>query len=144
MIPLWFGPDDIEDAARQWSRRIAAAREQARELPAYMELRYEDLVAEPASTLESVCEFLELPWSPATLEYHREAEARLGEPAADVPQSGGEPVDAATRMSIHGLAVAPPRTDRVGRWRTEMPGADRTSFERIAGEMLKQLGYLLD
>jgi len=33
------------------------------------------------------------------------------------------------------------RDDRVGRWRTEMSAADCAVYERIAGNLLAELGY---
>ena len=35
----------------------------------YIEIRYEDLVTEPRATLEQICEFLELPYDSAMLDY---------------------------------------------------------------------------
>ena len=33
------------------------------------------------------------------------------------------------------------QSDRAARWRTEMPSADVAEFERIAGDVLDELGY---
>jgi hypothetical protein len=141
VIPLWFGPDSVEEAARHWSTRIAAARRQARELDAYTEVRYEDLVADSETTLKRVCDAIDLSWNPAMLEYRRRAPGRLGEIARDMTWRDGSVIPAAARTGIHELTVGPPRTDRIGRWRTQMTAADRLVFERIAGELLSELGY---
>jgi hypothetical protein len=39
------------------------------------------------------------------------------------------------------MTSKPPSTDRCGRWREEMSPAERTEFERVAGELLTDLGY---
>ena len=43
----------------------------------YMEIRYEDLVADPEPVLRQVADFVDLPWSRRMLEYHRGAEERM-------------------------------------------------------------------
>ena len=48
------------DAARALGRRAGER---------YLELRYEDLVADPAGELMRICEFASLPWEPAMVEY---------------------------------------------------------------------------
>jgi hypothetical protein len=48
----------VEEAAERWARRIEAAREAGREMDVYMEVRYEDLVAEPERELRRVLELI--------------------------------------------------------------------------------------
>ena len=43
--------------ARRWKEAITVARKQARKVDQYLEVRYEDLVAEPEPTLRRICEF---------------------------------------------------------------------------------------
>jgi hypothetical protein len=45
------------------------------------------------------------------------------------------------RRSLHPLTGSPPQRDRIGRWRQEMSAADRSRFEEVAGETLRELGY---
>lgn len=141
VIPLWFGPDEVTAAARHWVVRIAAARRQARHLNHYLELRYEDLIADSTACLRSVCEFLDLEWDPRMLDYHHRSEDRLAEMVSDMPWQGGRTIPASSRTEIHRLASQPPRRDRIGRWRSEMSATDRLAFEQIAGEMLEDLRY---
>ena len=143
VMPLWFGPDNLVEAARQWSGRIAAARRQARRLNGYAEVRYEDLVREPASTLSRLCDLLELPWDPAMLDYHRGAEERLAEITGDLRWRDGRTIPGQARVSIHGLSSHSPRGERVQRWRTEMSPEDSAAFAQIAGGRLVELGYEL-
>ena len=140
-VEVDFGPDAVADSARDWAEGIDRARRQARRLRHYLELRYEDLVADPETVVRRVCEFIELPWNPAMLDYHEGAEERMSEVARDFDRGGGPSIPAAVRASRHTRVVEPPQTGRVGRWRTEMSPSDREAFESIAGELLTELGY---
>jgi Sulfotransferase family len=141
---LWFGPDTVEGAAEMWAQRIGTGREQARDPDRYLELRYEDLVADPESQLRRVCSFVELGWDPIMLRHHEQAPARLAELAGDLPASTGrDEREGRRRLELHGPATAPPSTDRVARWQTEMNAADIAAFEAVAGELLAELGYEL-
>jgi hypothetical protein len=86
----------------------------------YLELRYEDLVAEPEARLREVCGFLGLELEPGQLEYHRD-------------------VDPA-RLQDHPRLAEPPQKG-VRRWRDEMRPGDQDLFEAIAGDLLARLGY---
>ncbi|MFN2541768.1 MAG: sulfotransferase [Chthoniobacterales bacterium] len=70
---LWFGPRSITDAAKRWADRIRVAREESTRLSNYIEIRYENLVRESGATLRKICQFIELPWEPALLEYDKGA-----------------------------------------------------------------------
>jgi hypothetical protein len=133
----------MAETAAKWRDRILAARRQARRLRGrYLELRYEDLVAEPEPILRRICEFIELPYEPAMLAYHRTARERLAEMNRDLPPVGKRGSrDAAERMAAHALAAEPPRPDRVSAWRSEMTPADVAAFEGAAGSLLAELGY---
>ncbi len=58
-------------ASRTWRESISMAREFGQTLPSsrYTELRYEQLVTEPESTVRGLLEYLEEPWIPGVLEY---------------------------------------------------------------------------
>jgi hypothetical protein len=136
-----WGPDSVTKAAKKWKRRIENGRSQASGLNHYLEVHYEDLILDTEPTLRRICDFCELPWDPAVLKYHERAEARLQEKARDMHRPGRSPRPAALRLASHALAKEPPRTDRVGQWRTEMSAADRAVYEGIAGKLLAELGY---
>jgi Sulfotransferase family len=139
-VPIWFGPDDVPGVAREWSGMLSLARRQAGELDHYIEIRYEDLVCEPESVLRELCEFLELEWEPAMLDYHRDAAERLSSELDDVVE-GGLQVSGGERRAIHRLVDRPPQLDRVECWRREMNTSDRRAFEAIAGDTLREFGY---
>jgi hypothetical protein len=128
--------------AKNWKRRIRAARKQARGLDHYMELRYEDLVGDTEPALRRVCDFVELDYDAAMLDYHRRAGERLREIAGDLPAQGGKMLrPGSERLAAHALAAEPPRPERVGAWREEMRPDDVAAFEDAAGDLLAELGY---
>lgn len=133
----------IADTARRWRRRIEAARRDARRLRGrYLELRYEDLVAEPEPALRTVCELIELDYDASMLDYHEHAGARLAELATGLPAADGRAArSGAERLSAHSLATVAPTVARTEAWRAEMSLGDRTEFEAVAGELLLELGY---
>jgi hypothetical protein len=141
VLGLLFGPDSVDEAARRWKRKVLRAREQASRLRHYREVRYEDLVADPESTLRSVCEDVELPWDPSMLDYHRHAEQRMRTEIRELRPLGGGTITAEERVRQHELVSRPPSATRAGRWKTDMSPADRQAFESVAGKLLDQLGY---
>ena len=112
-----------------------------RQLTHYMEVRYEDLLDSPETVLRCVCAFIDLPWHPDMLDYHRQAETRLAEFTPVKDGDGQVLVDATQRIQAHVLTKKPPQKDRSGRWRTAMTEAERADFETVAGPLLKELGY---
>jgi hypothetical protein len=112
-------PRGVGDFACAWQKEIRGARAFGVGHP-YLELRYEDLVAEPEARLRDVCAFLDIEFEPRMLEYHRREDPAL---YADHPR----------------LAQPPVRDARS--WRKEMRDEDVELFEAIAGDLLSELGY---
>ncbi|MGH2962898.1 MAG: sulfotransferase family protein [Solirubrobacterales bacterium] len=140
-VEVDFGADAIEDAARDWVEGIGKARRQSRRVRRYIELRYEDLVADPEPALRRVCEFVELPWDAAMLDYHEGASDRMAEVTRDFERGGGPAIPASVRADRHTRVAEPPQRARAGRWRTDMSPSDQAAFGRVAGELLAELGY---
>jgi hypothetical protein len=135
---------DAAEVARRWQRKIERARSDAPRLGHYLEVRYEELVAEPRRVLERVCEFIDLPFDEAMLDYHRRSGERLEEMRRELPGSkSASELSVERRMDTHRRTTAPPDASRATRWREEMSEADRSSFERVAGGTLAKLGYPL-
>lgn len=105
----------------QWVRRIGEMLGPGR----YWEVRYEDLLADPAQRLTQACGFLGVAFDPAMLEYHKHVERSIP----------------ASKRHIWPLLAEPPRKDNVGRWRTRMSGSARVAFEKRAGLVLRECGY---
>jgi hypothetical protein len=131
-----------EQAARRWRHRINRTRRAAHDVPDYIEIRYEDLVADPEATLRRICDHIQLDYSPRMLDYHRRAPERLAELGRELPgEAEKRGLSAESRLEAHALTAEPPRTDRSGRWRGEMSAPDLAIFEEHAGELLRELGY---
>ncbi len=129
-------------AAEAWRKRILRAREQARRLRDYTEVRYEDLVVDTEPTLRRVAETIELPWDDAMLRYYERAEERLEEISRDLPAAGSKAArPGSERAAAHALAKEPPRRERIAAWKDQMSDPDRAEFEAVAGELLSELGY---
>ena len=132
----------IDRIAERWVRRITRAREQAKRLEHYEEIRYEALVLDTRATLERVCEVFELPWDDALLEYHERSADRLEEMKRELPESGKRTtLSVERRMATHARTTEKPDPRRVSRWRESMDRGDREQFESIAGPLLAELGY---
>jgi hypothetical protein len=142
LLDVHFGPDDLPKAAKRWTNWIRKARRHATRLDHYLELRYEELVSDTEAVLRRVCEFVELPFEPAMLEYHHGAPDRIDEIRRDTLRPDGmSHIPAEVRAGQHRRVSQPPRADRIARWRTEMSPADRAAFEQVAGDLLMELGY---
>jgi Sulfotransferase family len=135
-------PAPPERAAETWRKRILRAREQAKRLDHYLEVRYEDLVTDTEATLRKVAAAIELDWDPAMLRYHERAPERLAEISRDLPASGTKAErPAAERAAAHALAKEPPKPERIAAWRERMGDDERAAFEAVAGDLLVELGY---
>jgi hypothetical protein len=138
-----WGPGDIQAAATKWVEELGRARQRAKRLRpgTYVEVRYEDLVADPEPLLRRIADFVGLPWDPVMLDYHHGAEERMKEVIRDFHPQGGGTITAEERERQHELVKSPPSASRVGRWRTQMSAEDREAFETVAGDLLTELGY---
>lgn len=118
---------DIYFAARNWVRRIRQGQATGHDLgPArYLELRYEELTANPEPTLHALCAFLEEDFHPAMLAHQEQARREVA------------------AGSFHAPVREPANASRVARWRMEMDSADVRLFEHIAGPLLVELDYPL-
>jgi hypothetical protein len=128
--------------AELWRKRIESARRQAKDLTGrYLELRYEDLVADPRPQLRRICELIELDFDEAMLRHDEDAGARLAE-LGDLDAEGPRQArDAGERAGAHARAIEAANTSRIGVWRTEMDAGERHDFEAVAGPLLRDLGY---
>jgi hypothetical protein len=132
----------IAEVADLWKRRIENARKQAKRLRGrYLELRFEDLVADPQAGLRSICELIELDFDPAMLHHHEGAGERISQLGDLPPQGERQARDSAERQAAHTLAAQAPTKARTEVWRTEMGAAERADFEAVAGGLLSELGY---
>jgi hypothetical protein len=143
LTEVTWGAPTLTEAAAKWVDELKRARRRARNLApdTYLELRYEDLVADPEPGLRKAAALVDLPWDDAMLDYHRKADERMREVVRDLRPGWKGLITAEERVRQHELVSKPPSKERVGRWRKEMAPADREAFEAVAGSMLAELGY---
>jgi hypothetical protein len=119
----WAQPRTVAQFAARWRTEILAARRLGRNAGGrYLELRYEDLVAEPERRLRRICEHASLAWEPGMLDHTR-------------------PSDTA-HMPEHRNLAQPP-TPGLRDWRSQMSREDALAFEQVGGDILQNFGYEL-
>jgi hypothetical protein len=139
---LWFGPDTIEGCAEFWVARLDEAREKAKDLPHYLEIIYEDLVREPEPNLRKIAEFIHVPFDERMVRFYENVDERIAlETPPEEIAPDGRIVSTEERMKIMENLKRAPDPSRIDRWRTEMSPEDLATFEAIAGERLRELGY---
>jgi hypothetical protein len=118
----WAHPRTPAQFACLWRKEVGDARELGRRVgpERCLEVRYEELVANPERVVRRVCAFAEIPFGPAMLDYTR---------AVDV---SGKP---------HQQRLLRPPTAGVRSWRNDMARDDIAGFEAVAGDLLAELGY---
>jgi hypothetical protein len=107
-------------AARDWCAAILAGKRFRPCTDRYMEVQYERLVSEPGPVMKQALDFLQEPWDPNILN-----------PDADNQEARSE---AQVRRDVINSAS-------VGRWRTELTIDEVTDVQRVAGELMIELGY---
>lgn len=143
--PLWFAPtNEIRGLANFWAHGIRQAREQAGRLNHYLEVRYEELVQSPETTLRRICQFLNLPFEAGMVEFHKRAPDRLSEHQSRVANDGTVLVTREQRLTNQSMTFNPANRTRVFDWKNKMSAGQRNEFQTIAGEMLHQLQYETD
>jgi len=119
----WAQPRTVAQFAARWRTEILAARRLGRHAGGrYLELRYEDLVADPEREVGRVCEHAALPWEPGMLDHTRVSDA------ANMPEHRN---------------LAQPPTPGLRDWRSQMSHEDALAFEQVAGDILRSAGYEL-
>jgi hypothetical protein len=127
---IGFGTSTIRESAVAWKRHLLAAREAQSSGDRYMEIRYEALVKEGVASYRQVLDFCGLPyeegWLAKVIEENSfekmKAGRRSGDPSAPVPEGHY-------------------REGRVEGWRKTLSAEEAFDFERLAGDLLRELGY---
>jgi hypothetical protein len=132
MQRVWFYTDD--PVFNAMSRRTFAA--YARTLlpkvvpPSQrMTLRYEDLVAHPEQALQTVCAFLDEPYEPEMLCFHRGAKQHMMSRAA---------------TSFNAAATTPVSAERAEAWRRHLSPTEVAQIEAICRAEMEAFGYSFD
>ena len=72
-----------------------------------------------------LCAFLEVPWNPVMLDYHRDVKRSMPD----------------EKRHLWPLLDKPPQKDNTERWKTKMTAGERVGFEKRAGRILRELRY---
>jgi sulfotransferase family protein len=112
-----WGPDTIDAAATEWRDAILAARQAALPADSYREVRYEALLQDPRPVVSDLYAWLDLEATDKVI-----AEA-LGEAGIGA------------NLGVEPSGIGP------AKWRDSYSKADLTAFDRVAGELLAELGY---
>ena len=122
-----FGPRTLLGAAARWRRHVQAGRAAGSVLGPgrYLEVRYEDLVADPEPVVRAICDLAGLTWDPAMLDHSARAEQLLA--------------NTAHRSHVSGMTQ--PLTPGMRDWRTELSEHDQGVVWAVAGDVLAELGY---
>lgn len=115
IVPQPWPPHTLAEAAEEWRRSVEAGRAAAELLgEQLLEVRYEDLLSQPRPVIERIYAHLGL--------------------------AGG--VDAGVAAAAKEVNVGP-QDYRVGagKWRDAWSRRERRTFERVAGDLVRELGY---
>jgi hypothetical protein len=110
-------------AAKYWQIYVELGRAQGLQLKAdsYMEMHYEDILADQEGAMRRICVFLREDFSPALLSYEKSSE------------TGKTP-----------LLMQPVQSGNKEKWRKEMTPAQIAVFESAVGSTLSECGYVLE
>jgi len=120
-----FGPKTIAAAAERWVgfvKRIRAIGERHGS-NRYVEIRYEDLLAQPHATITQVLQLIGQPFDPAVLQFHMDARPVDTDPVNDAN------------------IQRPLKTENSGKWKSGVERRKIEIFESIGGAMLEECGY---
>ena len=126
IMDLPFGPNNPYSVALWWSLGIQAGLEAERRRPEQViTVRYEDLVADPASVVLRVCGHVGVGYKTEMLAIERSGPEKIV----------AEQAEWFTEVSM------PISDSGSGRFRTEMPAEQQRIVEAVAGDDLRALGY---
>lgn len=136
-----INPETMKEQAQYWVDAITKARKDAVS-GRYMEVRYEDLVADPQLVIEKIDAAIGLVPHIAQMSHHEYAATRLDDEVA-MPIIDGKPMSDHARKDMTKMLKDPPTTERIGRFRKDMKQEDIDIFNATAGSLLTELGYKL-
>ena len=114
-------------ATKRWGKSVRAGQHFGRSVSPerYIEIRYEDLVLNPESTMQLVCKFLDEPWEPSILE-----------------QGTYKSTLTEKRRQAAGNGEALFYASRIGVGKKKLDPFVKSLFSYYSGSLLKELGYL--
>lgn len=140
--PHWFAPSQsLEELVDHWTNWVETGIRAGQSCRRYIEVRYEQLVAEPRAVLNEICRFLDLELEDAMLNSHCQAASRLAEHGPRRTLAGQTVASREQRLLQQAANLSPVSSSRVARWRSEMTIPQQDECWRRAGALLSQLGY---
>ena len=135
----WFAPTkDRPNLVDMWAEQIVRARASAPGL-AYREVRFSDLVRQPAVVLQDLCEFVDLTYQPQMLRYFERSPLRLAEHRARYNIDGSLVISQEDRLLQQAGTKSPPSPERVGVWRREMGEEEVSRIGQAARILLDEI-----
>jgi hypothetical protein len=130
---IGFGVGTIQEAAALWKKYVREAQKARQYHGRYLEVTYEELLADGLDTLKLVFDFCGLP-------------ASVEDVAAifNAHQFGQMKARRITQVRNIKAPDGAYRKGKVGSWRQELAPVQRYLFDRIAGDSLRELGYAED
>lgn len=121
-------------AARYWELYVERGREIGQAMPVgtYQECYYEDLVTDPAATLEQICTFLGEEYTDKLLQYQK---------AGEVGKAGGRDVSSGGKPSKTPLLKGEIVATNFNKWKQQFSERQRRVFEESVGALLESHGY---
>lgn len=121
----WAHPAPPVVLAKRWREFVLRTRDAGAQAAAssFLEIRYEDLAADPAATVAHICEFLEEDYSPAMLE-----------------SSGTSTAVSRSGVRWQREAAEPVRAP-ASQWANRLSWHDRAMISSVVTDVLEPLGY---
>lgn len=126
VLPLVWGPNDIQEAAHFWVERLAFGYSAGAMLESnrLIHIRYEDVVLDSERTIKQIADWAGMKYTPLM----------LGSTGFSVPNY--------TRKQ-HSLVGTPPDKKRLDAWQTNLSSRQIEIFEGLVGDLLVYNGYPL-
>lgn len=139
-----WAPRNVRRAIRTWKKHVGQIHEASLVLPPwqYMEMRYEELYADPKHVLQTCAAFLGLEWSQVDL-----TRAILeNTPARAVMENGGSHISVGGELGARfGATVKEPsgfvRKAQIGSWKTDLTVPDKIWIWARARKQMAANGY---
>lgn len=128
-VKAGFYNRNYAEAARAWRDNVRACRRfghRLRNSGRYLELRYEDLVAEPERKIPKICDFIGITADPGMFEHY----SGIGMQIPDIKA-----------IAHHKNITKPIFRGSVGKWKMEIPDAEQPGIIDIVLPELKRYGY---
>lgn len=121
-----FQPHSVYCGALRWDECIRVVEDSSQRLDpgSFLEVRYEELCADPERVLRRICEFVGEDFAPEMLRHHD----------TDAAKSWA-------RNPVHAATMRPITTEYCAMYKTRLPARDQGALEAAIGATLERKGY---